>query len=143
MPDDFDPRQSVYSRLYLLERAWRDGSPTAVLDALHFCWGHKRPPPDWLLTAVQDSISKQLSRRDRRNFHSDQIHYTRWDAVVEARERFGMTWPDAYAAVSELLKGTLAEGSEETIKSSYRLVQKDMRGGSAGRFYISPVVKVG
>jgi hypothetical protein len=134
----------IVDQLAVLERAWRAGSPTAMLEALALCHRHERPPPGWLLEAVLELANAQFRPRDKRNYHSNEIHYTRWDAVVEARERhdINMTWEKGFRAVSRLLRHTEAKGAPETIEASYKIVQRAMREERGGQFYQSPAVKV-
>ena len=129
----------VLLTLLELETPWRDGSPAAVIHAVQLCAEYERPMPSWLVKAVIELAKDRISDRDRRNFRNKQIHYARWDAVVELRERRlqqmaehgddrAMTWPNAYVAVSELLEGSPAAGSPEAVEFSYKLVQREMSG---------------
>jgi hypothetical protein len=50
----------------------------------------------------------------------------------------GASWTDAYTQAAELLKGTPAFGSPETIKHSYQLVAKAHKDREQdGRFYVA------
>jgi hypothetical protein len=70
-------------------------------------------------------------KRDRRAFNN---HRKRWEAVRELRERQqqileqfnddrGKTWETRWKAVSEILDGTEAAGSPETVRASYKLIE--------------------
>jgi hypothetical protein len=96
---------------------------------------------------VIELAKDRITDRDRQNFRSKQIHYVRWHAVTELRERLleqmpqpdddrGMTWPNAYAAISKLLEASPAAGSPEAVEFSYELVQREMREGRGGQFYV-------
>lgn len=143
-------RQSFIEReLRFLEKAWQDGRRDALNRAVVFCHQHNLSLPQWAVYAILDLLSGggaigigRLSNpheRDRQN----SIHYTRWDAVNELRERrrelakrgYHPSWEEAYANAAEMLKDSEAAGSPEAIKRSYQLVQKIFRSGKGGRFY--------
>jgi len=99
-------------------------------------------------------------------YRQDLIHYMRWDAVVEVREQQepwrqkeaelaklnipvekwpeffgdlnpGRTFEDALEVAQQLLQGTPAFGSRDTIRASYLMVKrigKDRK--QAGRFFL-------
>jgi hypothetical protein len=69
------------------------------------------------------------------------IHFARWDAVRELRDRKGedgipKTWEDAYELASEYFEGSEAAGSARTMKESYQLVRRHLNEGSGGRYYV-------
>ena len=73
---------------------------------------------------------------------TDLVHYERWDAVVELRERGErLSWDQAFLAVSKVLKGAAA-GSKDTIEASYKKIQKGYRKRS-GLPYVSHRLKLG
>ena len=74
------------------------------------------------------------------------MHYTRWDMVRELRDRrvelalprrlpdgttasYAPTWEASYENAAEALGGTSYEGSSDTIKKSYQLIERLFRSG--------------
>ncbi len=60
----------------------------------------------------------------------------------ELRDRKGernipKSWDGCYALASEVLEGTTAAGSADTMAASYKVVQRDMRARHARRYYLS------
>jgi hypothetical protein len=124
------------------EKAYHQGLLLAAADAVLICHMWRQPPPDWLPDAVAVAISRRTTKIEKKRRRQDMIHYARWSAVQALRERrnellrdfgddSGMTWEKCWAMVSTLLENTDAAGSEDTIKASYALVQRD---GGTGRF---------
>jgi hypothetical protein len=129
----------VERELRLCEQAWQSGVSQAVADGLAWCERHKLPPPPWLCNAVRVLVERDVIGAADRKW--DMIHYRRWDAVRELRDRKGehgipKTWPECFAAVSQHFEGTEAGGSAETIRASYNLVTKRMRSRHAHRYYL-------
>src|SRR5262249_1064927 len=91
-------------------------------------------------------VAEQMSPIEKRRRREAMIHYARWDAVNELRERKdeilargdnrGSSWEKRYGAVSELFEGTEAEGEPDTIKASYQWVEREIREGRSGQFMI-------
>ncbi|MGC2338824.1 MAG: hypothetical protein WA625_24145 [Pseudolabrys sp.] len=88
-----------------------------------------------------------MSGLEKRRRRQDMVHFTRFDAVTELRERRhgllaqhnddrGSTWEKCYAAVAELLEGTKAAGTEGTIKASYQYVKREIEEGRGDRFLL-------
>jgi hypothetical protein len=92
--------------------------------------------PKWAKDEIQKAIklaawkSGWTQRRIR-----DLIHYGRADLIRESKERLALTWDDAYEHVAKYLEGTEAGGSAETMKSSYKLVQR-VSETQPWRFYL-------
>jgi len=144
----------IRSRLQMYERAARAGSLPAVADAVADCAEFGVSPPSWLVQAVTKIVMLQLrapipgakGRFSTREavLRNDLVHYERWDAVVELRERDdSLSWKKTFVAVSEILKGDAA-GSKDTIEASYKKIQKGVRkrsGGASGLPYVSHRLK--
>lgn len=156
------------------ERAWRAGSIPALVDAIILCHEEQTPIPLWLAQATIALIGmlfegKSLQRRGRNGkatarYKNAQIHYARWDAVCELKDRrdelirfvktLSITERDRRpafanlvqdkslearcAAVAELFDSTKdpAMGSPATIERSYKKVQKDLKRGAIGLYFI-------
>lgn len=126
--------------LEICERAWEAGVSEAVADAVELCERASLPPPTWLVGAIGFLVQRELKHSARRKW--DLIHYARWDAVQELRDRKGEpgipeTWIDCYERVAEHFAGTVASGSAETIRSSYQRVNRELQTSRAARYYIS------
>ena len=103
-------RAEVFKReIERCERGWRSGVAEAVADAVLLCGEHQVPPPRWLCEAVRVVVERDLLGAATRKW--DMIHFARWDAVQELRDRKGepgipKTWAECYDAASEYLEGT-------------------------------------
>ncbi len=152
MTSDFETeRRAGFEReLRHMEQAWRAGVADALTDAVDWCETFGEPPPRWVSQGVRAIVAGHVGEQKRPGRlgnvkaarRQDMIHFARWDAVKECRERKGQrgipdTWEKCYAAVSEMLEGTLAEGAEETIKASYQLVERRGREGDGLRYYVA------
>jgi hypothetical protein len=141
-------RRRCAEQLAACEKAWRAGLLLAVTKGLEICRLYRQPPPGWIVGAVAKVVKERMTKFERRRYRQDLIHYERFDAVRELRERRhelaklgdnrGASWERAYDAVSDLLKGTRAAGSADTVKASYQYVQTEFKAGRAGRFMITP-----
>ena len=133
------------------ERGWRAGSLPALAEVVIICEGSSLPLPGWATRGVLDTISEQFAgSADRRRgrtarrceaYRQDMVHYTRWDAVKELRDRredlsdiIPPTWEEAYSKAASILERTDAAGSEDTMKRSYQLVEREMQR-QPGRFF--------
>jgi hypothetical protein len=124
-------------KISVCERAWHAGVSDAVVDAIALCDVYGVPPPAWLAGAVRALVARTPSAKRK----MDLIHYARWDAVQELRDRKGeeglpKTWEECYARVSAFFEGTQAQGSPETIKRSYQLVARGLKSSRAHRYYL-------
>jgi hypothetical protein len=146
-------RQEIVEReLRRMERAWGQGVTRALSDAVRFCHRSSVPPPVWVVQGIQAALAQyggqhrrwgRLATPEERE-RQNRIHHERWDAVTELRERkdelaalgYHPSWQEAYVNASEKLAGTEAEGSPESMKKSYQLVERLMRSGKGARFYI-------
>jgi hypothetical protein len=136
-------REQIYEgHLRGFERSWADGSLAALADAVQLCRQRKLPLPDWVADGVlriiaEPKLRAKLVAAERRN----NMHYTRWDAVRELRDRrveltaagYRPTWNDAYCNAAEKLAGTKAAGSPTAMAKSYQKVEKLFRVGARFR----------
>jgi hypothetical protein len=124
------------------EARWQAGDITAVARAIQECHRAKQPPPWWLVDAAKTLTVAAMAEKEKRLRRDWNIHQRRWEALTELRDRRdefaergddrGATWERAREAVSDLLKGSAAEGSADAIKRSYDLVQ--VAGGADATF---------
>lgn len=155
---DLSATRRCAEMLAACEKAWRSGLRLAVADAVEICRLYRQAPPDWLADAVATTITQSMTKIEKRRRHEDMKHYTRWDAVAELRQRRhellqlsrsvplpgghfvdddrGSTWEKCFIAVSKLLEGTEAAGSEATIKASYQYVKHEIEVGRGDRFLL-------
>jgi hypothetical protein len=140
----------IERELQALARSYVDGNASAVVSAVKWCDRYKHPLPSWASNAIVQLLSGGRKTGVGRLANSDEadrqnrIHYSRWDAVKELRERRGEleafgyrpTWEDAYANASEMLQNSEAAGSAEAIKRSYQIVERLFRSGKGARFYV-------
>jgi len=130
-------REEFYDRdMGHFKAAWFAGVDVAVGEALRCCRQFQQVPPGWLVDAVTQLVteSPRETAKRRKRHAADMLHYERWDCVNELRERKselpeGKTWDLAYDAASEMLRGTAAGGSPESMRQSYRRVARDLREG--------------
>jgi hypothetical protein len=121
-------------RLDQFERNWRAGDLVAPAEAARLCRLYQQPIPRWLENAFATLVVQHMpndEKRDRRAFNN---HRRRWETVRELGERQqqlleqfnddrGKTWEMRWKAVSEILDGTEAAGSPETVRASYKLIE--------------------
>lgn len=137
-----DRRQVALDSLARCERQWRAGDRTAPARAIRECAHGQLPPPWWVVEAFGELTVVAMSEDEKRARLEWHKHRIRWEALAELRERKlellargddrGMTWDRAREAVSEMLAGGVAEGSDDTVKYSYDLVEE--AGGAAATF---------
>jgi hypothetical protein len=139
-----DPRNVELLRL---ERIWReDERVEALAAALVLCSEGRVALPDWATIGVQQVLATLISATP-----DYLMHYARWDMVSELRARkaelfewqrhdvpraqkldptyeprydLQPTWEAAYQNVSKALAGTKYEGSADTVKKSYQLIER-------------------
>jgi hypothetical protein len=112
------------------------GAVAALYDALYFLEQLGGEPPGWVLEGALriigdrlktgKSIGKGSSGNERIKYRRQSIHYQRWLAyrVVVAE---GTPTIDAFAKVSERLKGTYAKGKADAIEKSVKQVTKMLK----------------
>jgi hypothetical protein len=84
------------------------------------------PLPGWLLPHLLEALStlRRINSRTRQKYHQRELHQLRWAAVHHLRVSQSLTWEDAYAAASGDLSHTQARGSEETMRKSYKWMNR-------------------
>ena len=143
--------------LLRLERIWReDERVEALAIALVLCSEAHVALPDWAAMGVQQVLATLV-----RATPDYLMHYTRWDMVSELRDRkaellerqqhevpkaqkldptyeprydLQPTWEAAYENASKALAGTKYEGSADTIKKSYQLIERLFKSGARPYF---------
>jgi hypothetical protein len=152
----------IQRELSSLRRAHFCGNFFAIVEAIEFCAKYGKPLPTWLSEAVLAELKNNYFNAGKgslgrlsRSLASDRqayIHYWRWSAVEELRRRkeelkltpegagprrpfLEPTWEAAYENASNALKGTIAEGSPDTVKKSYQKVERATKKGEGARYY--------
>ena len=143
-------------KLAMCERAWQAGNFPVLIDAIILCARYGRPPPQWATIANLEVLIERyegITRKKRgrigsvpkNEYRQRQIHYERWDAVRELRDRKAElkdvgcepTWDAVYENASRILKCTYAAGSPDVIKRSYQMVQRAMKEGQGSLYCMS------
>jgi hypothetical protein len=121
-----DEKTKIIVELSKCEPAISVGNLHALELALEICNRCRLAAPVWLLPYALDAINRLLHLGPRRLKYSMQreIHQIRWAAVHHLRVSRRLTWEAAYAAAYEELKRTRARGTEETIRASYKWMNR-------------------
>jgi hypothetical protein len=127
------------------EKTWRQfRASRAVVDAILICRILRQPLPNWVADAAVEIIEK--GKLPSRNCRCRQwlIHFVRWAAVKELRDRRrelltkgddrGSSWERCYFAVADAHANTKSAGSDGTIKASYQIVQLEIKAGRGTKF---------
>jgi hypothetical protein len=130
--------------------AWRTGDTLAIGRAIVTCRLLDEPPPNWLADAIVELVDRRMLPAERRQQTDLAVHMMRWQAVMGlrdpkrwrrtyhhgkpsacdqrretllARNARGMSWEKCWWGAAEILDGTEAGGSCETIRTSYKLIK--------------------
>jgi hypothetical protein len=131
---DHEHQRAFTQRLDQFKRNWQAGDLVAAAEAVRLCRMYRQPIPRWLEDAFADLVVRHIPDAEKRDRRTLNIHRKRWEAVQELRERQqqlleqfnddrGTTWEKRWKAVSEILDGTEAAGSPETIRASYKMIE--------------------
>jgi hypothetical protein len=116
------------------EDAWRQlGHAKIIQEALLICVGSS--VPEWLAIAAIDFVRQRIPKREKLVRYELAIHLTRSLAVFEAHER-GDTWDESYITAAKILAKTVARGSPETMRASYKRIQKELKTGRGAQVLI-------
>ena len=126
-------QSTLHERSMSCKRAYSHGNKGAIFEAFLLCADHGEMLPKWLQLVLDDVIKEWLKRRGRNGrswldqYKQDMIDFWRYSAVEELRDH-GIRWADTdkniYELASELLSGSGAQCSPDTVKQSYRRVKK-------------------
>jgi hypothetical protein len=119
-------KTKVIIELSNCEPAIRAGNLDLLELVLEICRRCQVPAPVWLLPHAIEAINKllQLNSRTRQKRLQREIHQMRWAAVHHLRTSQRMTWEAAYEAANQQLYRTRGRGSEETIRASYKWMNR-------------------
>jgi hypothetical protein len=124
--------------------AWQAGDSLAIARAVRVCQICHEPPPCWLTSATLELVDRRMSSVERRQQSALMVHMMRWRAVIGLRDPKRwlydhgkvagrcetllagapqLLWKDCWPGAAEILDGTEAAGSNETIRASYIIIQ--------------------
>ncbi len=66
---------------------WQRGDLTAFAEAVWLCWRHRQELPRWMIEASEMLVKRAMTEDEKRARREFKIHRTRWEALVELRER--------------------------------------------------------
>jgi hypothetical protein len=136
--------QRQYERdMQAAQKRWERGDLTAFPHAVWLYWRqHPKLFPRWMVEASEAQAEHAMAEGEKRARREFNIARTRWEALVELRERRhelnqlgddrGMVMEDAREAVSEVLQKDEAAGGAAAVKESYELMQD--AGGERATF---------
>ena len=117
-----DEKEQLITELSNCEPAIRAGNLDLLELALEICRRCQLAVPLCLLPHTLEAINLllKLSPRTRQKMMQREIHQIRWATVHHLRITRRLTWEAAYEAATKELNHTRAEGSEETLRASYK-----------------------
>jgi hypothetical protein len=126
------------------EAAWREGEILAVAEAAEWSRQFRQPIPAWLADAVVEFAVKRRSPAQAKRHRAAQTDLARYMLVRDLKVGIpgvyeptaDLTWEKAYAEASRMLDGTLAKGSEDTMKRAYEDVKNDLKAGHSGKYFM-------
>jgi hypothetical protein len=131
-------RRLFWRFMFEQQISWMAGDTLAISKCLLTCRIHHEPLPRWLADATIALICNRMPAAEQRQQSDFAIHKMRWKAVRESRAQH-MTWERCWPSASDMLDGTEAGGSEETIRKSYELIQNSGGDGATLESYRSAV----
>jgi hypothetical protein len=119
-------KTNIVAELSKCEADIRAGNLDMLEMVVEICRRCALPLPGWVLPYVLLSINTllRLNTRRRQAKMQREIHQIRWAAVHHLRVSQRLTWDDAYAAAYRDLNSTRARGREETIRASYKWMNR-------------------
>jgi hypothetical protein len=119
-------KEKIVQELVKCEPAIRDGNLHLLEFTLEICRRCQVPAPVWLLQHAIEAINilLKLSRRTRQQMIQREIHQMRWASVHHLRASQRLNLEEAYAAATEALRDTRGRGSEETVRASYKWMNR-------------------
>jgi hypothetical protein len=119
-------KAKVTTELSKCETEIRAGNLEMLETTLELCNRCAVPLPAWLLPHLLEALSmlRRINSRTRQKYHQREVHQLRWAAVHHLRASQSLTWEDAYVAASQDLSRTHARGSAETMRKSYKWMNR-------------------
>jgi hypothetical protein len=130
------------------------GHYSSLLDAFALCAMNKLPLPGWVWRPVACKLETDFATArsgdgkrgrtggKRASADMNRVHYLRWSLVAhwlanrKELRAFGYkpTRDGAFEYTSKSLRGTIMRGSPETVRDSYRMVEKARKRGELGLY---------
>jgi hypothetical protein len=119
-------KAKVTTELSKCESEIRAGNLEMLETTVELCNRCAVPLPSWLLPHLLEALGmlRRVNARTRQKYNQRELHQLRWAAVHHLRVSRSLTWEDAYAAASRDLRRTQARGSEETMRDSYKWMNR-------------------
>lgn len=128
-----------------LRQRWELGDLRSVMEAFALTAWRARPFPEWLTDAVLEALvfafneggsagrgkgGRHIVKAQRRDMH--EVRHGWAEIWLRARDDlphqgYAATRDGAFAFVSELLRGTFAQGSAKAIERSFDKIQRETR----------------
>jgi hypothetical protein len=149
VPESENNERFLEQQLAGLEEQWLRGYFPAVIEAFQLCAANTRALPDWLVPVVNGSLHVAFHEggregRGKKGGHFAQarrmaIEQRRWSWAkhwLNAREclpgwGYKATREGAFEFTSDLLRGTIAQGSPRAIEDSYERIEKSLKTAPA------------
>lgn len=128
------------------EAAWREGEQLAIAEAVTCTHIYRQPIPKWLEQAVVELAIGRRTAKQAKRYTEAEIRLQRYMTVRDlkldidfskgtVRRITDISWDGAYEKAAEMLAGTQAAGSADTMKADYRRVQCDLKTGHSGKYF--------
>jgi hypothetical protein len=117
-----DEKATVLAELRKCEPKISAGNLHVLEFTLEICRRCDLSTPAWVLPHALDAINTllKLHPRTRNKMIQREIHQLRWATVHHLRHGLKLTWDAAYIEATKELYDTRAQGTEETIRASYK-----------------------
>jgi Resolvase, N terminal domain/Recombinase len=121
-----DEKETIIAELSKCEPDISAGNLEVLELALEICRRCELPTPGWLLPHALEAINKlvKLKARTRQQMVQREVDQLRWATVHHFRVTRRLTCEAAWDAATKELDHTRAHGSEETIRSSYKRMNR-------------------
>jgi hypothetical protein len=128
-----DDPKSLDRHLFACRQMWEQTEdPLALIEALGWV---RRSIPSWMEVALVKALHAARSKAQTEQHDDNERHAFRW-MYVRHFKATGVSYEKAYELTVERLEGTWAEGSYDTVKRSYTIVQHAAKEGHLSRFQI-------
>jgi hypothetical protein len=130
-------------RLAACAAAWREGESLAAAEAVVWVHLYRQSVPPWLADAVVELAIRRRTPAQAKRYEEARKDWIRYTVVRDLKLGvpgiYGpiakLSWEDAYAEASRVLKGTHAAGEESTMKRAYAAVRGDLGKGRHGKYF--------
>jgi len=116
------------------------GFVPAIYEAVATAREHGKSEPSWTVDAMVEILGEVILTRKRSGrlskFQSELKHFKRWSTVLTAQVTDDLNLEKGYVAARELLSDEGDTVDIETIRTSYKRIQKRMlKAGNEDRIY--------